>query len=51
MMVLHQVDVDSAAKVLEIQAAFICKADTSILKTEEACNSELLATLLTYAIW
>jgi hypothetical protein len=48
---LHHVDVGSADKDLEIYAAFVCRADTSILNMEEACISKLLATLLTYAIW
>jgi hypothetical protein len=51
MAALHRVDVGSADKDLEIYAAFIHRADTSILKMEEACTSKLLATLLTYTIW
>jgi hypothetical protein len=32
MAALHHVDVGSAAEVLKVYAAFICRADTSVLK-------------------
>lgn len=51
MAALHHVEVGSADKDVKIYAAFICGADTLILKMEEACTFKLLVNLLTYAIW